>query len=250
MASRKWPGANRGLLLVAFLLLGTIPLFPQVAIEVDAGLNLFDIVPNAFTLDVSVPTFGSGQLVQGITTPNMFAFGVTAGAYISDFFIGGELAFFSGALSGANLSFSGALFGGSGTLSGTSSVDPATYIRVGPVIRYYFLKTVRPFVGLALDYVSATVTPPSDSVFTKATLGLLEIAPMVGVSYEISQFSIGAYARFGYFFTIAPHVYSSLIFTGDTVTASEDWGPLSLMVLAAYKFGGRTSAPAGGGSLR
>ena len=81
MASRKWPGANRGLLLVAFLLLGTIPLFPQVAIEVDAGLNLFDIVPNAFTLDVSIPTFGSGQLVQGITTPNMFAFGVTAGIH-------------------------------------------------------------------------------------------------------------------------------------------------------------------------
>jgi hypothetical protein len=237
MMFKKRAGVIRILVLFALLLLGTSPLFSQFVIEANLGVNLFNIADPKITINATdtynTPSTGSFDI--SMTIPNMVAFGITAGAMVSDFLIGGELAYYSGTGSAGTISNGAGFYqGATGNINGNADVS---FLRFGPVVRYYFAPAgLRPFVGAAIDYESVTWTPPSGT-FEKFTIGCLDLAAMLGIAYDISpNFYLAGLLRFGYFVTVSPYNFSQITYLHETDKASESWGPVSLSVSVGYSF--------------
>ena len=212
------------------LLLAAGPLFAQFILEANLGMNLGDVVGAKATFDGSSSS-GLGTAEGAVTMPKMVAIGITAGYLTGSLFFGGELAYFSGEMSMADLKVTGG--SGSGTTAtGTAGKSQISNFRIGPVFRYYFLPSgLRPFVGAAADYMITTVNPETGPASSQtATLGLIEIAGTGGVLYDITPaVFIGAVARLGYLFTASKGTLNNAFGYGETESVGQSsWLPLSL----------------------
>ena len=231
------------LMILLALFLGAFPVFSQqFMVEANLGLNLFDIVGGKASANWTAPSgySGSGSYDLTLNMPVMANFGLTAGALLKDIFIGGEFAYYSGSAGGGaisgSLTLSGTPYTVSGSVNGTVDVS---YLRIGPVFRYYIPisgKALKLFLAAAVDYESSTWTPPTSSNVSKFTIGMLDLAPMAGISYDITpHIYVAGFARFGYYLTISPATLTSVLVTGDSNSISQSWGPMCLFLSVGYK---------------
>ncbi len=231
----------RNYILAVGLVLSVIAIAPATAemqLEVNLGVNLFDIVgtTNAVEIDISGTGAPGDTLLTGdmeSTIPASALFGVYAGYAINpNMSIGGEFGFFKNEAEGK--------------LTLVESDDWYVYIdagkadiqilRIGPVFRYYFLTDkLRPFVHVGAAYTSLTID--IEDLTEKLKEGLVDISAGGGVFYLVSpMIYLGGYARADYYLNIKKSEIEDVYSSGDVLSTKTKWLPVSLIFQVGFLF--------------